>query len=105
MTYLGRETLKKEVAEFSLWCNEIDGVSAVAETWVRSLVQKSGLRSQWCQSCGVGCNSGSDSIPSRGTPHGVGWPEKKKRRKKKERDGILEQESDFILFIFLPFFF
>ena len=44
------------------------------------------LRLQHCSgyNCGIGCNSGSDLIPSPGTPYAMAWPKKKKAKRKKE---------------------
>ena len=68
---------EKESQELPLWHNGIDGVSAMAGTWIRSPDRDSGLKIQGCQS-----NSGSNTIPGLGTPYATGWQKKKKKKKR-----------------------
>ena len=58
------DKIKKPSKEFLLWCKGIDSISAAAGMQVWSPAQGSGLRIWHCYSCGLGRNSGSDSIPA-----------------------------------------
>ena len=73
-----RNRLKKIGKEILLWRSGlmVQLVSVVA--LVQSLAQCSGLRSQHCHSCGIGCSYSSDLIPGLGTPICLGCDQKKK---------------------------
>ena len=54
---------------------------------VQSLALHSGLRIQYCCSCGLGGNCGSDLIPDPGAPYASGWPKKEKNGEDQEDRG------------------
>ena len=54
-------------------------------TQVWSLVGHRGLKIQLCHSYSLGHGWGPDLIPGPGTPYATGWPEKKRKEKKRKR--------------------
>ena len=53
---------------------------------VRSPARHSGLKIQYCRSCSLSCNCGSNLIPGQGVPYALGWPKMEKRKKKKRKE-------------------
>ena len=87
--------------------NRIDGVCA-AGVWVPSSAGHGGFRIQSCFTCGIGHNSGLDSVPGLGTPCAVGWPKKKTIKNQKTKTNYSNQQScnflmlTLLLIVFLP---
>lgn len=57
--------------------NPTAAVLVVAEGWVWSPALQSGLKDQWCHSCGAGCTCSSASVLSLGTCLCLGYSRKK----------------------------
>ena len=68
--------------EFLLWYNGIGHVSRVlgCRFKLHPTQQRSGLTTQYCHSCGIGCNRASDLILCWGTPLLCVWVTQKEKR-------------------------
>ena len=74
----GPQWAEVNISEFLLWHKVIGSVSRALGRRFNSLAWHSGLS----HSCSVDYNSGLDLIPGPGTPYAMGWPKKRKEKKK-----------------------